>query len=230
MVFGFEKKQRWIYTLELTDGNYYVGTTDDVEKRLKKHGKKHGAAWTFIYKPIKRLEVIDVGICTESEATVLENKLTIDYMDKYGWRKVRGGIFVSPNDFSVYNRLITYSKQHELGFNIEKPLDIPKSHLQKILKGTNKSKQKINVFVAFDQKTKATIFASISSFHGGKTGVMSVTKLEQFDLNGIINEWFEDRKNKFIGIKFEDVVENFEKLHSDKIVRVQKKLKLSRDE
>ncbi|MFC6330992.1 hypothetical protein ACFP56_00020 [Paenibacillus septentrionalis] len=69
----------------------------------------------------------------------MENKVTLDCMSKYGWKNVRGGIYFSPNDFLVYEKLIINSKQKELEFFIEKPSNVTESHLQRVLKGSNRS-------------------------------------------------------------------------------------------
>ena len=33
----------WVYILRTRNGQYYVGSTDDIERRLKQHAQKHTA-------------------------------------------------------------------------------------------------------------------------------------------------------------------------------------------
>lgn len=42
----------YIYILELENGNYYVGKTDGLEKRLEQHFSGQGSEWTKLHKPI----------------------------------------------------------------------------------------------------------------------------------------------------------------------------------
>jgi len=75
-----------VYVLELKNGKYYVGVTDNVDKRFAQHlTGDGGAAWTKLHEPIKIIE--------ERISTSLfdEEKVTKDYMLKYGIENVRGG-------------------------------------------------------------------------------------------------------------------------------------------
>ena len=47
-----------IYVLRLRSGKYYVGKTDNVEKRFQDHMSGSGASWTRKYKPIAIERVI----------------------------------------------------------------------------------------------------------------------------------------------------------------------------
>ena len=55
-----------IYILRLTDGKYYVGKTDNVEKRYQQHLSGNGSAWTSKYKPIA-IEKTILGASTFDE-------------------------------------------------------------------------------------------------------------------------------------------------------------------
>jgi predicted GIY-YIG superfamily endonuclease len=79
----------FIYTLQLEQGKYYIGKTNNPKFRLENHFNSNGSEWTKIYKPIKLLELIPN--CDDYD----ENKFTEKYMDKYGINNVRGGSFVS---------------------------------------------------------------------------------------------------------------------------------------
>ena len=76
-----------IYVLKLEGGKFYVGRTDkNAIARFKEHKAGKGSAWTRKYKPIK-LEYVKNGDKFD------EDKLTKQYMEKYGIGNVRGGTY-----------------------------------------------------------------------------------------------------------------------------------------
>jgi predicted GIY-YIG superfamily endonuclease len=77
-----------IYVLRLEGGRYYVGKSDDVMKRYQQHVKGSGSAWTRKYKPV----ALDKTI--ENASAFDEDKVTKEYMAKYGIERVRGGSYV----------------------------------------------------------------------------------------------------------------------------------------
>lgn len=79
----------FIYIIQLEQGKYYVGKTNNPQFRLDCHFNLNGSAWTKKYKPIKVLELI--SNCDDYD----EDKYTMKYMDLYGIHNVRGGSFVS---------------------------------------------------------------------------------------------------------------------------------------
>lgn len=81
----------YIYVLKLIGGKYYVGKTSNPDFRLNSHFNSDGSEWTKIYKPIKVLKI--KKNCDNYD----EDKITRQYMDKYGIDNVRGGSFVSIN-------------------------------------------------------------------------------------------------------------------------------------
>ena len=80
-----------LYILELTDGKYYVGITRDMDKRYKQHLKGKGSNWTRLHKPVRIKQVIETTTKVESEAALMEDKLTIETAIQYGLNNVRGG-------------------------------------------------------------------------------------------------------------------------------------------
>jgi predicted GIY-YIG superfamily endonuclease len=76
-----------LYVLQLENGKYYVGRTDDVAKRYAEHKSGRGSEWTKIHKPIKMLET------HESKTAEDETNLTKHLMKKYGVDNVRGGAY-----------------------------------------------------------------------------------------------------------------------------------------
>ena len=79
----------FIYALLLEQNKYYIGKTNNLHFRLQTHFNSNGSEWTKIYKPLKILEL--KPDCDDYD----EDKITIQYMDKYGVNNVRGGSFVS---------------------------------------------------------------------------------------------------------------------------------------
>lgn len=79
-----------VYVLALENNKYYVGRTNDVERRYNEHvcGRR-SSAWTRKYKPIKILEIINNCDCFE------EDKVTIKYMSEFGISCVRGASYVT---------------------------------------------------------------------------------------------------------------------------------------
>lgn len=78
-----------IYILQLKDGKYYIGKSDNVMKRYEEHLQGKGSKWTTMYKPISVVKVI------ENASPFEEDKITKEYMAKYGISNVRGGSYVS---------------------------------------------------------------------------------------------------------------------------------------
>ena len=78
-----------IYILRLEGGKYYVGKTNNPQFRLDSHFNSNGSEWTKLYKPLRVLEI--KPDCDDYD----EDKITRQYMDKYGINNVRGGSFVS---------------------------------------------------------------------------------------------------------------------------------------
>lgn len=77
-----------IYILRLTEGKYYVGKTDNIEKRYQEHLSGNGSAWTRKYKPIAIEKTI------QGASTFDEDRYVKEYMSKHGINNVRGGQYV----------------------------------------------------------------------------------------------------------------------------------------
>ena len=73
-----------IYVLRLRGGKYYVGKTDNVEKRFQQHVNGSGASWTRKHKPIAIERII------KNASAFDEDKVTKEYMAKHGLDNVRG--------------------------------------------------------------------------------------------------------------------------------------------
>jgi predicted GIY-YIG superfamily endonuclease len=91
-----------IYALRLTDGKYYVGQTKYPEERITAHKLGYGALFTQIYEPLEILQCEDYDVTDWRKAMYFENRLTLEYMQKYGWQNVRGGIFFTPDESKLW--------------------------------------------------------------------------------------------------------------------------------
>ena len=76
-----------IYILKLENNKYYIGKTYQSENKLKQYFNSPCSVWRKQYKPVKVLEFIDN--CNKCD----EDKYTLEYMEKYGINKVRGGSY-----------------------------------------------------------------------------------------------------------------------------------------
>jgi hypothetical protein len=79
----------YIYALKLEKNKYYIGKTNTPKFRIEDHFTSNGSEWTKMYKPLSILEI--KPNCDDYD----EDKITRQYMDKYGIDNVRGGSFVS---------------------------------------------------------------------------------------------------------------------------------------
>lgn len=77
-----------IYVLLLEGGRYYVGKSSNITSRYNQHMKGSGSAWTRKFKPISLVKTV------ENVSPFEEDKITKEYMFKYGINNVRGGTYV----------------------------------------------------------------------------------------------------------------------------------------
>jgi len=75
----------FIYSLKLQRGKYYIGKTESPNFRLEDHFASSGSAWTKKYKPISIYQLIP------DMSDHDEQRITQEYMNKYGIDNVRGG-------------------------------------------------------------------------------------------------------------------------------------------
>lgn len=74
-----------VYILKLEDKCWYVGWTNAAGKRIAQHFNGKGAEWPKLHKPLRVVAIIPDGTLE------MENQITLQYMLKYGYEKVRGG-------------------------------------------------------------------------------------------------------------------------------------------
>ena len=90
------------YVLELEEGKFYVGNTNNLSTRLSQHFTQNGGSnWTSKYKPICVHQII--------YPSRKHNELlyTLAYMDKYHTGNVRGSYWCKERILSdpIYNNL-----------------------------------------------------------------------------------------------------------------------------
>ena len=78
-----------IYILKLQNSKYYIGKSNNIEKRYKEHISGLGSVWTKKYKPIKIEKII------KNASIYDEDRYVKEYMAKYGLDNVRGGAYSS---------------------------------------------------------------------------------------------------------------------------------------
>jgi predicted GIY-YIG superfamily endonuclease len=76
-----------IYILKLQNDKWYIGKSDNPEKRFLQHKNGSGSAWTSRYKAVELFKVI------ENVSSFLEDAFTKEYMSLYGIDNVRGGSY-----------------------------------------------------------------------------------------------------------------------------------------
>ena len=85
----------FVYILDLDHGKFYVGSTKNLESRLRAHIEGKGAEFTKVHKPLAREIVSEYFQCFsyESDEEALSGELmaTLQLMDEQGIENVRGG-------------------------------------------------------------------------------------------------------------------------------------------
>ncbi len=69
-----------LYILECADGSFYIGHTDDLDKRLEQHDQGKGCVYTSTRRPLKLIH--SEGVETRYEALTMERKLK-------GWSRAK---------------------------------------------------------------------------------------------------------------------------------------------
>jgi len=100
---GIERNNK-IYILELENGKYYVGKTNNIDRRIKEHQSGNGSEWTKKYKFIKLITVKD-------ETSIFdEDKEVKEMMYQFKIDNVRGGsyskIILTAEEISILNKEI----------------------------------------------------------------------------------------------------------------------------
>jgi len=86
---------RGIYALKLEGGNYYVGSSGNVERRINSHMDGRGSAWTRLHRPVEVLDTMEVK--DPESRKRFEKYRTLHLMKKKGWERVRGWAWTQRN-------------------------------------------------------------------------------------------------------------------------------------
>jgi putative DNA primase/helicase len=108
-----------IYGLSLIEGKYYIGKTEDLDRRFHEHTEGTATIWTKIYPPISK------PIVLKYEADIFDENLFFKkYVLQYGLENVRGDIYcqiiLSPQDIKHLNKELDSANNscyscHQLG-------------------------------------------------------------------------------------------------------------------
>lgn len=93
-----KKEEYFLYCLLLENENYYIGISNNIEKRFKKHKKGKGAKFTKKNKPIRIMFSHSLGNNIMDNFLKMETQATINLMSLVGCSCVRGGQFVFLDD------------------------------------------------------------------------------------------------------------------------------------
>lgn len=92
-----------VYVLKLSQGKYYVGRTENLERRIDEHRFGKGSAWT------KMFSVIDVEKTYETDSRFYEDMIVKEMMHEHGIDNVRGGSYpfdISDEEYQFISREI----------------------------------------------------------------------------------------------------------------------------
>jgi cellular nucleic acid-binding protein len=78
-----------VYVLKCQERKWYIGKSNNVLQRFEDHVASKGANWTRIYRPIRIEKVYDDADVFE------EDRVTKEFMVKYGVENVRGGSYTT---------------------------------------------------------------------------------------------------------------------------------------
>lgn len=97
-----------IYVLELEDGFWYVGKTHYPDSRYWQHTHGKGAEWTKLHKVVRCVARQVFYVETEYDEDKYENLVTIEWMEREGWRQVRGGSWCEVSEEKTLKKLHRY--------------------------------------------------------------------------------------------------------------------------
>ena len=84
------KRRKGVYILQLKDNKYYIGQSNDIDKRIWYHINYNGSKWTTKYEIIQELKTT-----YNFQEYFWELIETLNYMKIYGINNVRGSMFTN---------------------------------------------------------------------------------------------------------------------------------------
>ena len=101
-----------VYILQLEKGKFYVGQSDDIDRRIWVHTNHNGSAWTKKYNVVERLPLL-----TSYQPYFWELVETLEMMKEHGIDNVRGSMFASPFELKPFEKILAaqlYCELHDL--------------------------------------------------------------------------------------------------------------------
>lgn len=98
------------YVLQLQDGKFYVGNTDNIYTRLLDHKlmTPSSSMWVKEHGPVERVVEISRNCCKDDE-----HYKTLQYMAMFGWENVRGSSYCRLHMFSPPEALRTFVRTRD---------------------------------------------------------------------------------------------------------------------
>jgi predicted GIY-YIG superfamily endonuclease len=111
----------YTYVLQLQEGKFYVGNTDNIYTRLLDHKlmSTSSALWVKHYGPVARV----VEIARNSSASD-EHYKTMLYMSMFGWENVRGSSYCKIQMFRPPEALKAFTRVRDGEFEYLTPQEI----------------------------------------------------------------------------------------------------------
>jgi len=95
--------QSFIYVIKLENNKYYIGETNNILHRIKKHKSFYKYIKLIdlvIYEPSDKITYnIRIKNNLNGNAVLVENRITLEYMNIYGYNNVRGGSYTHKKDY-----------------------------------------------------------------------------------------------------------------------------------
>lgn len=95
-----KKKNKGVYVIKLESNKYYVGQSNNINKRLWVHENGGGSSWTKKYSMVSR-----EGTITKIQSYFWELSETLEQMAIHGIDNVRGSMFTNPNNLSRKDKI-----------------------------------------------------------------------------------------------------------------------------
>lgn len=99
---------RYLYVLELSNGKFYVGQSQDPDRRIRKHFSGSGSEWTRQHPPVKELMRKCLEDVDYRAGELAENEVVLELMRQHGYENVRGGFFSNTSVEHVEKGLISH--------------------------------------------------------------------------------------------------------------------------
>ena len=117
------KSVSFVYVLELRDGCFYVGKTDDFERRIREHQEGQGSKWTKRHAFVKCCHHEEVPAAHSSG---LETKTTASEMLDKGVNCVRGAGLCHDRDYTLADLELLVT-------TIGQALDLPFEQVRRVI-------------------------------------------------------------------------------------------------